>query len=127
VQSRPELYCISSGTTVQDTTCACMTEQGTKYPMRLDFCALMARDGPDYSRYREARQSGQTGAQASSGGGGGAGGGGGGGGGGGPPPSNGTPPNTVPLAPLAPGAVIRVTERPMATFPESVQNRHIGA
>jgi uncharacterized membrane protein YgcG len=76
VQSRPELYCISSGTTVQDTTCACMTEQGTKYPMRLDFCALMARDGPDYSRYREARQSGQTGAQASSGGGGGVGGGG---------------------------------------------------
>lgn len=38
VQSQPELYCMASGTTEQDTTCTCVTEQGTKAKISI-LCA----------------------------------------------------------------------------------------
>ncbi|MEJ6329908.1 zonular occludens toxin domain-containing protein [Stenotrophomonas maltophilia] len=56
VQSQPELYCMASGTTEQDTTCTCVTEQGTKAKISLPICVAIARDGPAYNPYRAPRQ-----------------------------------------------------------------------
>lgn len=103
VQSQPELYCMASGTTEQDTTCTCVTEQGTKAKVRLPVCLAIARDGPAYNPYRAPRQidSGST------------------------PQLAGVQPLSAPPS-GPPGAVIAVGERPMSTFPESVQNRYSG-
>ncbi|OMP38660.1 hypothetical protein BMR86_16860, partial [Stenotrophomonas sp. KAs 5-3] len=56
VQSQPELYCMASGTTEQDTTCTCVTEQGTKAKISIPVCVAIARDGPAYNPYRAPRQ-----------------------------------------------------------------------
>ncbi|WP_127563683.1 zonular occludens toxin domain-containing protein [Stenotrophomonas indicatrix] len=56
VQSQPELYCMASGTTQQDTTCTCVTEQGTKAKISIPVCVAIARDGPAYNPYRAPRQ-----------------------------------------------------------------------
>lgn len=56
VQSQPELYCMASGTTEQDTTCTCVTEQGTKASISIPVCVAIARDGPAYNPYRAPRQ-----------------------------------------------------------------------
>jgi len=103
VQSQPELYCMASGTTEQDTTCTCVTEQGTKAKVRLPVCLAIARDGPAYNPYRAPRQidSGATTQLAGV-----------------------QPINTQPSG--VAGTVIAVGERPMSTFPESVQNRYSG-
>jgi len=103
VQSQPELYCMASGTTDADTTCTCVTEQGTKAKVRLPVCVAIARDGPAYNPYRSPRQidSGATTQLAGV-----------------------QPPNTQPSG--FAGTVIAVGERPMSTFPESVQNRYSG-
>lgn len=47
MQSQPELYCMASGTTEQDTTCTCVTEP---------ICVAIARDGPAQNPYRGPRQ-----------------------------------------------------------------------
>lgn len=103
VQSHPELYCMASGTTATDTTCTCVTEQGTKAKVRLQVCVAIARDGPAYNPYRAPRQD-DSGSQVQ------------------------LASTQVLQAPSAavPGAVISVGERPMSTFPESVQNRYSG-
>jgi len=103
VQSQPELYCMASGTTAADTTCTCVTEQGTKAKVRLQVCVAIARDGPAYNPYRAPRQD-DSGSQVQ------------------------LASTQVLQAPSAavPGAVISVGERPMSTFPESVQNRYSG-
>ena len=108
VQSQPELYCMASGTTAQDTTCTCLTEQGTKAKIRLPICLAIARDGPAYNPYREPRQrtgDGPSGALR---------------------PSVQLAGSAPPQATGGPGSVIAVVERPMATFPESKQNRYGG-
>ncbi|MBH1568683.1 hypothetical protein I5U58_15065 [Stenotrophomonas maltophilia] len=55
VKSEPRLYCMSSGGD-SDRTCTCLTEQGTKWQMRIDQCVQMARWGPAYNPYKEAAQ-----------------------------------------------------------------------
>lgn len=103
VQSQPELYCMASGTTDADTTCTCVTEQGTKAKVRLPVCLAIAHDGPAYNPYRAPRQQ-DSGSQVQLA-------------------------STQVLQPPAadiPGAIIAVGERPMSTFPESVQNRYSG-
>ncbi|HEL3156570.1 TPA: hypothetical protein UMF67_000242 [Stenotrophomonas maltophilia] len=55
VKAEPRLYCMSSGEGV-DRTCTCLTEQGTKWQMRIDQCVQMARWGPAYNPYKEAPQ-----------------------------------------------------------------------
>lgn len=47
---------MASGTTDADTTCTCVTEQGTKAKIRLPVCVAIARDGPAYNPYRAPRQ-----------------------------------------------------------------------
>lgn len=107
VVSKPELYCMSSGTTAQDTTCTCVTEQGTKHHIRLDLCVLIAREGPQYNPYREPAQEGSQGGEGGS-------------------LAVVTHPGTGPAPGASVGTVIRVAERPVSTFPESVQNRYSG-
>lgn len=55
VEAQPRLYCMSSGEGI-DRTCTCLTEQGTKWQMRIDQCVQMARWGPAYNPYKEAPQ-----------------------------------------------------------------------
>lgn len=103
VVSQPELYCMSSGEGM-DTTCTCITEQGTKARIRLDMCVLIALNGPEYNPYREPRQRTEQAQQA-------------------------VPAGVVQVdrssdTVAPPGSVVRVAERPMATFPESAQNRY---
>lgn len=99
VQSQPELYCMASGTTEQDTTCTCVTEQGTKAKVSIPVCVAIARDGPAYNPYRAPRQQSEPGkdeagrALAQS-------------------PSAGSPEPTA-------HALIEVGKRPMGTFPET--------
>lgn len=99
VQSQPELYCMASGTTEQDTTCTCVTEQGTKASISIPVCVAIARDGPAYNPYRAPRQQAEPGkdeagrALAQS-------------------PSAGSPEPTA-------HALIEVGKRPMGTFPET--------
>jgi len=40
---------MASGTTDKDTTCTCLTEQGTKAKVRLPVCVAIARDGSAYN------------------------------------------------------------------------------
>lgn len=103
VVSQPELYCMSSGEGM-DTTCTCITEQGTKARIRLDMCVLIALNGPEYNPYREPRQRTEQAQQA-------------------------VPAGVVQVdrssdTVAPPGSVVRVADRPMATFPESAQNRY---
>lgn len=99
VQSQPELYCMASGTTEQDTTCTCVTEQGTKASISIPVCVAIARDGPAYNPYRAPRQQSEPGkdeagrALAQS-------------------PSAGSPEPTA-------HALIEVGKRPIGTFPET--------
>lgn len=55
VKAEPRLYCMSSGEGV-DRTCTCLTEQGTKWQIRIEQCVAMARWGPAYNPYKEAPQ-----------------------------------------------------------------------
>lgn len=55
VKSEPRLYCMASGEGI-DQTCTCLTEQGTKWQIRIDQCVQMARWGPAYNPYKEAAQ-----------------------------------------------------------------------
>jgi len=48
---------MASGTTDKDTTCTCLTEQGTKAKVRLPVCVAIARDG---SAYNPCNQPGQS-------------------------------------------------------------------
>jgi hypothetical protein len=106
VQSQPELYCMAFGTTVADTTCTCVTEQGTKAKVRLQVSVAIARDGSTYNPYRAPRQV-DSGSQ--------------------PQPQLAST-QVSPASPSdLPGAFISVGQRPMPTFPESVQNRYSGS
>lgn len=58
MQSPPELYCMASGTTEQDTTYTCATEQGTKTKISIPVCVAIARDGPAQNPYRAPGPSG---------------------------------------------------------------------
>lgn len=40
-QGTPDVYCVAS----ESGSCSCITEQGTKYPMDLKVCRVIARDG----------------------------------------------------------------------------------
>lgn len=99
VQSQPELYCMASGTTPQDTTCTCLTEQGTKAKISIPVCVAIARDGPAYNPYRVPRQESESSqdrlahgiAQSA---------------------PSGTPDKS-------PHALVEVGKRPMGTFPET--------
>lgn len=100
---RSDLATPAAATTDADTSCTCLTEQGTKAKVRLQVCVAIARDGPAYNPYRAPRQD-DPGSQVQ------------------------LASTQVLQAPAAavPGAVISVGERPMSTFPESVQNRYSG-
>lgn len=99
VQSQPELYCMASGTTEQDTTCTCVTEQGTKAKISIPVCVAIARDGPAYNPYRAPRQEAD--------------------------PRRDDPPRSVVQSEPSstrepsPHALVEVGKRPMGTFPES--------
>lgn len=103
VAAQPELYCMASGEGA-DTSCTCLTEQGTKARIRLDMCVLIALNGPEYNPYREPRQRSEAASQ-------------------GIVPASGQLVGTQGEQPSV-GSVVRVAERPMATFPESTQNRY---
>jgi len=110
VQSQPELYCMASGTTDKDTTCTCLTEQGTKAKVRLPVCVAIARDGPAYNPYKQPGQAGPDSGRQISGG------------------SATLDRNALVTSSGAssPHVLLNVQNRPMATFPESVQNRYGG-
>ncbi|HEL3782345.1 TPA: hypothetical protein UM046_000075 [Stenotrophomonas maltophilia] len=99
VQSQPELYCMASGTTEQDTTCTCVTEQGTKASISIPVCVAIARDGPAYNPYRAPRQE--------------------------PDPRRDDPTRNVAQSESlgarepSPHSLVEVGKRPMGTFPES--------
>lgn len=99
VQSQPELYCMASGTTEQDTTCTCVTEQGTKAKISLPICVAIARDGPAYNPYRAPRQQAEPRPEDASRG----------------------VAQVTPSGPHEPSAhaLIEVGKRPMGTFPET--------
>lgn len=105
VVSSPELYCMSSGEGA-DTTCTCLTEQGTKATVKLDMCKHLARHGPSYNPYRAPREpSSSSTAMASA-------------------DHVGSGDTRAQRSPV--GAVIGVANRAMGTFPESAQNRYSG-
>lgn len=105
VVAKPELYCMSSGTTSEDLTCTCVTEQGTKVELRLNRCARLALHGPEYNPYREPVQA-RDDTQAA--------------------PVLHSGPAVAGNGGYSGGVVIAVGERPMSTFPESAQNRFSG-
>lgn len=98
---------MASGTTDKDTTCTCLTEQGTRYELSQPECRTLARHGPVYNPYKQQRDV-QTGT--------------------GLPGSAQAQPAAIPgqAMPTAGDAIISVAERPIGTFPESVQNRYSG-
>lgn len=49
VVAQPMVYCMSS----EETSCTCLTEQGTRYRVTLTQCRHMARNGPGYNPYLE--------------------------------------------------------------------------
>lgn len=51
VKSEPELFCMSSGTD-GNSSCGCMTEQGTRYHLDKAECQYMARHGAPYNPYK---------------------------------------------------------------------------
>lgn len=99
VQSQPELYCMASGTTEQDTTCTCVTEQGTKAKISIPVCVAIARDGPAYNPYRAPRQEAESHRDDSA------------------RSAARSEPSGSPEP--SPHALIEVGKRPMGTFPES--------
>ncbi|WP_295575052.1 zonular occludens toxin domain-containing protein [uncultured Stenotrophomonas sp.] len=99
VQSQPELYCMASGTTEQDTTCTCVTEQGTKAKISIPVCIAIARDGPAYNPYRAPRQEAESHRDDSA------------------RSAARSEPSGSPEP--SPHALVEVGKRPMGTFPES--------
>ncbi len=99
VQSQPELYCMASGTTTKDTTCTCVTEQGTKAKIRLPVCLAIAHDGPAYNPYRAPRQESESSQDQSARG-----------------IAQSTPSGSTEPSPHA---LVEVGKRPMGTFPET--------
>ncbi|MGH8345961.1 MAG: hypothetical protein ACRES5_05255, partial [Pseudomonas sp.] len=105
----PQLYCMSSqaGRDGQgqhtEGSCTCMTEQGTSYDISQPECRTIARYGGVYNPYRVQREFQHAPSAA---------------------------PTSAPVvqtpASTSSGAVIEVGNRPMATFPESAQNRFSG-
>lgn len=98
VQSQPELYCMASGTTPQDTTCTCVTEQGTKAKISIPVCVAIARDGPAYNPYRAPRQDAEPRRDD---------------------PTQGVAQAAAGSPEQAAHALIEVGKRPMGTFPET--------
>jgi len=99
VQSQPELYCMASGTTEQDTTCTCVTEQGTKAKMSIPVCVAIARDSPAYNPYRAPLQ--ESGSSQNH-------------------PARGIAKSAPSGTPeKSPHALVEVGKRPMGTFPET--------
>lgn len=105
VVSDPHLYCMST-----DNTCRCVTEQATRVVVRDDVCRDIARWGEPYNPFKPPADTGRTNAA----------------------PRDSTGPQVASSEPRTdvadsvPGALIGVANRPMATFPESVQNRYSG-
>lgn len=62
VVAEPRVFCMAVGERGQD-GCSCYTEQVTRYPMDLDQCLVLARDGERYNPYRKPDQDGAPGAQ----------------------------------------------------------------
>lgn len=54
VVAQPEIYCMSS-----ESSCTCLTEQGTRYDIERMACLDMARHGPAYNPYRQPPQPGR--------------------------------------------------------------------
>ncbi len=94
---------MSSGASSDDLTCTCVTEQGTKVQIRLNHCARLALHGPEYNPYKEPREDRQTSSESA------------------PVMANAGSASSAPA-----DVVIGVGQRPMSTFPESVQNRYSG-
>lgn len=90
-----------------EASCTCMTEQGTRYDLSQPECRTLARHGPVYNPYKQ-----QGDMQSASG----------------LPASAQVQPAAVPVpvSPTGGDAIITVGERPIGTFPESVQNRYSG-
>lgn len=90
-----------------EASCTCLTEQGTRYELSQPECRTLARHGPVYNPYKQQRDM-QTGAGL-------------------PASAQGQPVAVpVPAIPTGGDAIISVSERPIGTFPESVQNRYSG-
>ncbi len=99
VQSQPELYCMASGTTEQDTTCTCVTEQGTRAKISIPVCVAIAREGPAYNPYRAPRQESESSQDH---------------------PARGIAQSTSSGTPEpSPHALVEVGKRPTGTFPET--------
>lgn len=87
-----------------EASCSCMTEQGTRYELSQPECRTLARNGPVYNPYKQQREF-QQAVPA--------------------PEAVPVPAQQAPVSSYA-GSIIAVGECPMATFPESVQNRYSG-
>lgn len=83
-----------------------MTEQGTRYDLSQPECRTLARHGPAYNPYKQQRDM-QSGS-------------------GFPVSAQVQPAAPVPAMPTGGDAMISVGERPIGTFPESLQNRYSG-
>ncbi len=105
----PQLYCMSSqsGRDGQgrqtEGGCTCMTEQGTAYDISQPECRTIARYGGVYNPYKQQQEMQQ-----------------------GPPPPAPSTAGAPVQASSSESALITVGERPLGTFPESVQNRYGG-
>jgi zona occludens toxin (predicted ATPase) len=109
----PQLFCMSSQAGRDGTGkhteggCTCMTEQGTAYDLSQPECRTIARYGGVYNPYKQ-RQEMLQGAPM-------------------PLPTH-AQSIDVPVQPApSQSALISVGERPIGTFPESVQNRYTGS
>lgn len=106
----PQLYCISSMEGLDglgkraEASCTCMTEQGTRYELSQPECRTIARHGPIYNPYKQQNDFQRTPATVQQ-----------------------APAQSPQITPASSsGAIIAVADRPMATFPESPQNRYGG-
>lgn len=110
ITTDPQVFCISSMEGLDgrgertEASCSCMTEQGTRYELSQPECRTLARNGPVYNPYKQQREFQQTGPT---------------------PEAMPAPAEQAPVSNYA-GSIIAVGERPMSTFPESVQNRYGG-
>lgn len=110
ITTDPQVFCISSMEGLDgrgertEASCSCMTEQGTRYELSQPECRTLARNGPVYNPYKQQREFQQAGPV---------------------PEAIPAPVQQPPVSSYA-GSIIAVGERPMATFPESVQNRYSG-
>lgn len=66
VVAEPRVFCMAVGERGQD-GCSCYTEQVTRYPMDLDQCLVLARDGERYNPYRKPAPEAPAAAQVSPG------------------------------------------------------------